>query len=37
MPVPLIPIQAFAEAIMKLKARAGIIFRTCEKSNDGNP
>ena len=34
MPVRL-PIQAFVAAIMKLKARAGIIFRNCEKSNDG--
>ena len=23
--------------IMELKARAGTIFRNCEKSNDGNP
>ena len=39
--VPLrLRIQAFVAAIMKLKARAGIIFRNCEKSNDpkdGNP
>ena len=32
-----LPIQAFVAAIMKLKARAGIIFRNCEKSNGGNP
>ena len=31
-----LPLQAFVAAIMKLKARAGIIFRNCEKSNDGN-
>ena len=39
MPVPLThsTVQAFVAAIMKLKARAGIIFRNCEKSNDGNP
>ena len=36
MPVPL-PIQAFVAAIMKLKARVGIVFRNWEKSNDGNP
>ena len=28
-----LPLQAF----MKLKARAGIIFRDCEKPKDGNP
>ena len=27
-----LPLQAFVTAIMKLKARAGIIFRNCEKS-----
>ena len=37
MPVPLIiPLEAFVAAIMELKARAGIIFRNYEKSNDGN-
>ena len=36
MPVPLTYIQAFVAAIMKFKARAGIIFRNSEKSNDGN-
>ena len=30
-------LQAFVAAIMKLKARAGIIFRNCEKFYDGNP
>ena len=32
-----LPLQAFVATIMKLKARAGTIFRNCEKSNDGNP
>ena len=32
-----LPIQAFVATIIKLKARAGIIFRNCEKPNDGNP
>ena len=32
-----LPLQAFFAVIMKLNARAGIIFRNCEKSNDGNP
>ena len=30
-----LPLQAFVAAIMKLKARAGIMFRNYEKSNDG--
>ena len=30
-------IEAFVAKIMELKARAGTIFRNCEKSNDGNP
>ena len=29
-------LQAFVAVFMKLNARAGIIFRNCEKSNDGN-
>ena len=29
-------LQAFVASIMKSKARAGIIFHNCEKSNDGN-
>ena len=33
----LLNFKAFVAAIMKIKARAGIIFRNCEKSNDGNP
>ena len=38
MPVPFTSsTQAFVAAIMKLKARAGIIFHNCEKSNDGSP
>ena len=38
MPVPLLPLQAFVATIMKLKARADITLRNCEKSNDGiNP
>ena len=32
-----LPPQAFVAAILKLKERAGIIFRNFEKSNDGNP
>ena len=35
--ITLTPATAFVAAIMKLKARAGISFRNCEKSNDGNP
>ena len=35
--MPILPIQAFVAAFMKLKTRAGIIFHNCEKSNDGNP
>ena len=31
------PLQAFVAAIMKIQAKAGIIFCNCEKSNDGNP
>ena len=31
-----LPIPAFVAAIMKLKTRAGIIFRNCDKSNDKN-
>ena len=27
----------FVATIMELKARAGTIFRNCEKFNDGNP
>ena len=38
MPVPLTyTSQAFVAAIIKLKARAGNIFRHSEKSNDENP
>ena len=29
--------QALVATIMELKARAGTIFRNCEKSNNGNP
>ena len=31
-----LPPQALVAAITELKARAGTIFRNCEKSNDGN-
>ena len=35
--VLVLPLQAFVATNMKLKERAGIISRNCEKSNDGNP
>ena len=38
MPVSLTELQALVATITELKARAGTIFRDCEKSNDmGTP
>ena len=37
MPVPLTSSSICCNNNMELKARAGTIFRNCEKSSDGNP